>query len=171
MKSDFTAGIQAPKADKNIPKYMTLQELHKLFTCLEHDPRPLRIRNELMFKLLATTGMRRQVLVDLTWEQVNLENQTILVQGKGRKERLLPLHPIVLPLFQDYKETLLEQQKHYSEPIFYIQKNKPLNPRRLHKIFKGVSRTGWLTRSPIFSSSFEAYVCYLTITRSTRKQR
>ncbi|WP_430178668.1 tyrosine-type recombinase/integrase [Peribacillus simplex] len=30
----------------------------------------------------------------------------------------------------------MEQQKHYSEPIFYNQKNKPLNPRGLHKIFK-----------------------------------
>ncbi|MFF2456883.1 tyrosine-type recombinase/integrase [Peribacillus simplex] len=133
MKSDFTAGIQAPKADKNSPKY--LQELHKLFTYVEHDLRPQRVRNELMFKLLATTGMRRQELVDLTWEQVNLENQTILVRGKGRKERLLPLHPIVLPIFQDYQETLLEQQKHYSEPNFYNRKNKPLNPRGLLKIF------------------------------------
>jgi site-specific recombinase XerD len=58
MKSDFTAGIQAPEADKYLPKYMTLQELHKLFTCLEHDLRPQRIRNELMFKLLATTVIR-----------------------------------------------------------------------------------------------------------------
>ncbi|MFE4706126.1 tyrosine-type recombinase/integrase [Peribacillus simplex] len=63
-----------------------------------------------MFKLPATTGMRRQELVDLIWVQVNLENQKILVRGKGIKERLLPLHPIVLPLFQDYKETLFEQQ-------------------------------------------------------------
>ncbi|TKH06693.1 hypothetical protein FC682_04075 [Peribacillus simplex] len=39
--------------------------------------------------------------------------------------------------FQDYKETLLYQQKHYSEP-FYNQKNKPLNPRGLHKIFKEI---------------------------------
>ncbi|WP_235179083.1 tyrosine-type recombinase/integrase [Bacillus cihuensis] len=138
MKSDFTAGIQAPKADKKLPKYMTLQELHKLFTYLEHDPRPQRIRNELMIKLLATTGMRRQELVDLTWEQINLNNQTILIRGKGKKERLLPLHPIVLPLFHIYKETLLEQQKHYSEPIFYNQKNKSLNPRGLHKIFKEI---------------------------------
>ncbi|MED3691916.1 hypothetical protein P4534_24510 [Peribacillus butanolivorans] len=38
MKSDFTAGIQAHKADKNSPspKYMNLQELHKLFTYLEN---------------------------------------------------------------------------------------------------------------------------------------
>jgi integrase len=48
-----------------------------------------------MFKLLATTGMTRQELVDLTWVQVNVENQTI--SGRG-KERRLPLHLIALPI-------------------------------------------------------------------------
>ena len=76
--------------------------------------------------------------MDLTWEQINLNNQTILVRGKGKKELLLSFYPIVLPLFHVYKETLLEQQKHYSEPIFYNQRNKSLNPRGLHKIFKEI---------------------------------
>lgn len=83
---------------------MTLQELHKLFTCLEHDLRPQRIRNELMFKLLATTGMRRQELVDLTWEQVNLENQTILVRGKGKKNASSPFIPLSYRYFMTIKK-------------------------------------------------------------------
>lgn len=57
-----------------------------------------------MFKLLATTGMRRQELVDLTWEQVNLESQTILVRGKGRKERLLPFIPLSYRYFKTIKK-------------------------------------------------------------------
>lgn len=85
MKSDFIAGIQAPKADKNLPKYMTLQELQKLFSYLEHDPRPQRIRNELMFKLLATPGMRRQELVDLTWEQVKFRKSNDFSSRKREK--------------------------------------------------------------------------------------
>ncbi|MEH7345560.1 tyrosine-type recombinase/integrase [Bacillus sp. JJ1532] len=136
MKSDFTAGIQAPKSDKKLPKYMTLQELHKLFAYLEQDQRSQAIRNELMFKLLAATGMRRQELVDLIWEQVDLDNNTILVRGKGKKERLLPLHKIVLPLFQAYRQRPSEQQNYYSEPIFYNKNNKQQNPHGLHKIFK-----------------------------------
>lgn len=138
MKSDFTAGIQAPKSDKKLPKYMTLQELQKLFVYLEHDDRPQALRNECMFKLLATTGMRRQEIVDLIWEQVNLDNNTILIRGKGKKERLLPLHPLVVKIFQQYKNSLSEQQKHYSEPIFYNRNNQKLNPRGLHKIFKEI---------------------------------
>ncbi|MET1030616.1 MAG: integrase, partial [Domibacillus tundrae] len=65
MESDFMAGIQAPKSDKNLPVYMSLEELKKLFHFLEKDERTLAYRNNLLFKLLATSGMRRQELVDL----------------------------------------------------------------------------------------------------------
>ena len=38
-----------------------------------------------MFKLLATTGLRRSELVSLTWEQVHLVNETIRIDEKGKK--------------------------------------------------------------------------------------
>ncbi|MGJ9385586.1 tyrosine-type recombinase/integrase [Salipaludibacillus sp. CF4.18] len=138
MKVDFMAGIQAPKSDKNLPVYMSLVDLKRLFAFLEKDQRSLAVRNEVMFKLLATTGMRRQEIVDLTWGQLDLHVNTILVKGKGKKERLLPLHPIVIPLITSYRDLLMEQQKHYSEPIFCNKNGDQLNPRGLHKIFKEV---------------------------------
>ncbi|WP_246399460.1 tyrosine-type recombinase/integrase [Peribacillus huizhouensis] len=42
--------------------------------------------------------MRRQELVDLTWEQIDFYNGTVLIFGKGKKERLLPLEFNPLPL-------------------------------------------------------------------------
>lgn len=71
-----------------------------------------------MFKLLATTGMRRSELVVLTWEQMDLESNTVLIRGKGNKERLLPLHYLVIPLFYRYRDSLLEERLHPDEPVF-----------------------------------------------------
>lgn len=133
---DFTAGIEAPKHDKLLPVYMTLIELKKLFKYLEVDNRPSSIRNELIFKLFATTGMRRQELVDLTWQQIDFHQQTIRIFGKGKKERLLPLHPIVIPLFKKYHEALLVNETHSSEPIFLNSRKEKFNPRGLHVLFK-----------------------------------
>ncbi|MFJ7952804.1 tyrosine-type recombinase/integrase [Lysinibacillus sp. NPDC096418] len=50
---------------------MTLTHLQQLFSYLERDQSRISMRNELMFKLLATTGLRRSELVSLTWEQVD----------------------------------------------------------------------------------------------------
>lgn len=115
---------------------MTLQELQKLFRYLENDTGRFAITNHLMFKLLATTGMRRSELVDITWEQLDLFNNTIRIHGKGKKERLLPLHPMIVPLIVDYKNSLPEYLLHPSQPVFINKNGDRLNPRGLHKIFK-----------------------------------
>lgn len=65
IETDFMAGIKAPKADKRLPVYLTHSEVKKLFQVLENDTRKAARRNELMIKFLATTGLRRQELVDL----------------------------------------------------------------------------------------------------------
>ncbi|WP_227936414.1 tyrosine-type recombinase/integrase [Alkalihalobacillus deserti] len=136
IQGDFMVGIKAPKSDSKLPTYMNMDELKKLFAYLEHDESGLARRNETMIKLLATTGMRRQELVDLTWEQIDFYNETIRIYGKGKKERLLPLHSIIIPLLKAHKESLKEYQTHPKEPIFYNKNGQRLNPRGLHKIFK-----------------------------------
>ncbi len=50
-------GIDTPKTDSKLPTYMSLPELQKLFRFLEQDNSRIAIRNHLLFKLLATTGM------------------------------------------------------------------------------------------------------------------
>lgn len=136
IKDNFMAGIETPKAQKKLPVYMRLSELQQFLRYLEGHEHPYALRNELMFKLLATTGMRRSELVSLTWEQIDLENNTVLIRGKGNKERLLPLHPMVLSLFPQYMEGLLEERLHPNEPVFTSYRHVPLNARSLHRLFK-----------------------------------
>ena len=127
-----------PKTDSKLPTYMSLSELRKLFHFLEQDNSRMAMRNHLLFKLLATTGMRRSEIVEITWEQIDLSNNTIRIYGKGKKERLLPLHPMVVPLMKSYMESLEEYQLHPSQPVFLNKNGKKLNPRGLHKIFKEI---------------------------------
>ncbi|USG68255.1 tyrosine-type recombinase/integrase [Brevibacillus ruminantium] len=133
---EFMVGIQAPKTDKKLSVYMKLIELQQLFRFLESDQRKFALRNHVMFKLLATTGMRRQELVDLTWEQIDLEWNTVRIYGKGNKERVLPLHPMVLPLIQRYREQVEPYRLHPKEPVFTNYLGEILDPRGLHRIFK-----------------------------------
>ncbi|WP_160846681.1 tyrosine-type recombinase/integrase [Pontibacillus yanchengensis] len=84
LSSDFMAGIKYPKSDTKLPVYMNLQELKQLFAGLDKDERPLSLRNEAMIKLLATTGMRKQELISLTWDQLDFYNETIRIFGKKR---------------------------------------------------------------------------------------
>jgi integrase/recombinase XerD len=133
---DFMAGIETPKLDNRLANYMSMKDLKKLLSYLEKSESRFALRNHLLFRLLATSGMRRQEVIDLTWQQIDLDNQTVKVFGKGKKERLLPLHPSVIELFHDYQEGLLEYQLHPKEPVFLNKYGKKFNPRGLHIIFK-----------------------------------
>lgn len=145
MGTDFMAGIKAPKSDSKLPVYMNMEELKRLFSFLEsHTVHPLDLRNETMFKLLATTGMRRQEVVDLTWEQIDFFNETILIFGKGKKERLLPLHSMMLPLLKKYKQSLQDYQTHPKEPVFRNRHGRTLTPQGLQVIFKDVLKKAGL---------------------------
>lgn len=59
-------------------------------------------RDNIFFHLLAYTGMRRAEIVGLRWDDgddsssvLRLGDHTIRVIGKGRKPRLVPIHPIL----------------------------------------------------------------------------
>lgn len=107
LENDFMIGIERPKTDDKLPVYMTLPELQKLFRYLDQNNGRFGLRNNLMFKLLATSGMRRSELVNLIWEQIDLTNNTVNIYGKGKKERLVFLHPITLLLFEQYRNSKL----------------------------------------------------------------
>ncbi|WP_092276447.1 tyrosine-type recombinase/integrase [Brevibacillus centrosporus] len=136
ITNEFMVGIQTPKTDKKLPVYMKLVELQQLFRLLEADQRKFALRNHVIFKLLATTGMRRQELVDLTWEQIDLECNAVRIYGKGNKERILPLHPMVLPLILEYRGKVEPYRLHPKEPVFTNYLGDSLDPRGLHRIFK-----------------------------------
>ncbi|MFJ7887140.1 tyrosine-type recombinase/integrase [Lysinibacillus xylanilyticus] len=123
---------------------MTLKDLKQLFDYLERSQSRFSMQNEIMFKLLATTGLRRSELVSLTREQVDLVSETIRINGKGKKDRILPLHPHLMPLLASYKVSLRSYQIYPSEPVFFNKNRKALDPRGLHVIFKDVLKKAGL---------------------------
>lgn len=68
---------------------------------------------KVMIGILATTGIRIQELLDMTWEDIDFEKCAIRVKGKGKKERIVYTLPEQL-------ETLREVQtlNHVSGQIF-----------------------------------------------------
>lgn len=136
IQTNFMHGIEKPKLDKSLPVYMTLDELKCFLNYLNRADNRFALRNKAMFMLLVLTGMRRSELVNLTWRQLDLVNKTIRILGKGKKERIVPLHPSVVPVLIDYREAQGETLTNDNSWIFLNKNGTKLNPRGLHKIFK-----------------------------------
>lgn len=63
---------------------------------------PLAQRNHLLLHILYATGMRRAEVISLTDNSISFSNNTIRVVGKGNKERVIPIAPLLSKEIQEW---------------------------------------------------------------------
>jgi integrase/recombinase XerC len=81
--------LTRPRVEKKLPTYLTVQEVfHLLDTVKEEDlPSHRPIRDKAIFEVLYATGIRCAELTNIRIEDINFDEKTILITGKGRKQR------------------------------------------------------------------------------------
>ena len=84
------ADVQAPRAWKALPKFLSTDEVDKLLAAPDtSDPRG--IRDRALIELFYATGLRVSEMVSLRQQDLNLESGYLTCTGKGRKQRLVPI--------------------------------------------------------------------------------
>ena len=85
-------GIPAPKAAKRLPQTLNVDEIDQLLK-LKKDGAPvdeLNIRDIAMMELMYACGLRLSELSSLSLQDIDWQQQSIQVTGKGQKQRRLP---------------------------------------------------------------------------------
>ncbi|MFA6627744.1 MAG: tyrosine recombinase, partial [Bacilli bacterium] len=93
--------ISSPKLDKPLPKFLYFEELDALFESINTST-ALGKRNMAILELLYGTGMRVSELCQLNVQDFDFYNNNLIVLGKGRKERYLPMYDHMKNALQDY---------------------------------------------------------------------
>ena len=109
--------ISNPKKDKKLPNFLNYEEMNKIFESIKTDT-PLGIRNRCIVELLYDTGIRVSELVNIKLEDIDKEKQTILIFGKGKKERIVYFGDYLSEILNLYltksrNELIKEEQNSY----------------------------------------------------------
>ncbi len=103
IAADPTADLAAPGQWKQLPKFLTLEEVDLLLAA--PDPAtPQGGRDRAMLQLLYATGLRVSELVGLPLRALHREMGLLRVRGKGDKERLTPVGRDALTAIESYLE-------------------------------------------------------------------
>lgn len=94
--------FSAPKIEKKLPHFLTEDEIEILLNTAEQDTASTGMRNRVMLYLLYVTGMRISELVTLKIDDIYFDTSFIKIFGKGGKERLVPIPPMMLDLVRTY---------------------------------------------------------------------
>lgn len=105
---DPTQGVDLPRKTKTLPKVLSEDEITLLLNTARTDTTAEGVRGAALLEILYATGMRVSELVSLPLSVLRLQppeqtvSNTLIIQGKGRKERLVLLTPPAIDALQSY---------------------------------------------------------------------
>lgn len=99
--------LKFPKKEKYLPNVFNVDDIFTLLD-LPDKSTPMGMRDALILELLYGTGVRVSELVGLDRNAVDLNGMRILVRGKGKKERIVPLAPEIVSLIKDYYKVMYD---------------------------------------------------------------
>ena len=82
------ANVSAPKREHRLPTILTKEHLSALIQSADQDT-PQGLRNRAILELMYAAGVRLSEVVALDLQHLNLGERTLLVRGKGNKERMV----------------------------------------------------------------------------------
>ncbi len=98
-------GLRSPKGECRLPGYLGRREVDLLFERAEAGAEQNTLegtRTLVVLELLYGSGLRLSELQQLDWEEMDTGRGLVLVRGKGRKERVVPLTQAALRALARY---------------------------------------------------------------------
>ena len=129
--------LDRPKAGRHLPKVLSVEQTDELLSSIDTS-KPLGIRDDALFELIYSCGLRISEACSLKVSNVHFEERLILVHGKGDKERLVPFGEIAAQKLQKYMEEVrpeLVKGRNISE-VFVNYKGEPISRKGVWKRFQ-----------------------------------
>jgi len=133
--------ILTPKQDKNIPAYLTVDEMFHLLDSIKVDSLA-GLRNRAIFETMYSSGVRVSELAGLNVTDVDFGGCVIRVLGKGGKERIVPVGSKALHAVRAYIEKLRGEGVSSDEngPLFLNKSRGRLTTRSIARILENFVR-------------------------------
>jgi len=130
--------LKRPRIDKKLPIHFSVDELFHLLDAIKNEALPTRhpVRDKTIFELLYATGVRCSELVNICIQDINLDEKTIRIFGKGKKERIVLFGDKAREKILQYYATERPEIQDQQEPLFMNYRYEKLTPRSVQRIVK-----------------------------------
>ena len=123
------SGVRAPRQPRTLPKVLDVDAVMRL---LDSRPDgPLGYRDLAMLELLYSSGMRLSELVGLDCDDLDMAAGEVLVLGKGRVERRLPVGRLALKALRGWLDARAKMAKPEETALFVGQRGRRLSTRNV----------------------------------------
>lgn len=142
INSNPAKGLKGGFVGKRNPKYLTLQKSKELLSSSIKSEQRNKIRNYAITCLFLNCFLRvsEVVKIDIADLKIDDSEQTIIIHGKGNKERMLYLNAAVCEAIKEYmkirEEIVKENPNCDRDALFLSSRNKRISKRTIQTIIK-----------------------------------
>ena len=133
---DPTVALDSPRQAHRIPKFLSEKEVDILLVTARLRPGVEGLRLIALLEIMYATGLRVSELVEMPMSAISRDKLTLVIRGKGEKERIVPLSEPARDALEDY---LVIRDN-------FIPK-KGTTPLMRNRLFPSRSKDGHLTRA------------------------
>jgi integrase/recombinase XerD len=148
--SNPASDLEMPRREMRLPKaVLTAAEVERVMATA--DPATVQgLRNRAILETFYATGMRRKELVALKLFDLDFERETVFIrQGKGKKDRLVPIGPRALSWLNQYLKTVRPELVVRLDEghVFLNDTGEPFTPGAMTELVRRLVRRASLTKT------------------------
>lgn len=148
LQADPSELLESPQIGFQLPEVLTLDEIDNLINSIDLSTREGQ-RNRAILETLYSCGLRVTELCQLKLSDLYLDEGFIKVEGKGNKQRLVPISPRAIHELQLYfmDRNLANIQKGYEDYVFISKRGKNLSRIMIFHFIKELAEAIGLTKN------------------------
>ncbi len=142
VQQNPAALVSAPKLPKKLPRVPTIEEINTVLDGEIGDAATFPERDRVILELLYGCGIRNSELIGIGLQDIRWSNEAILVRGKGKKERYVPLGDTAAEAIRAYipKRQQVVSEYRTSTPALLINlRGGRLTTRSVGRIVKRIA--------------------------------
>ena len=130
VKLSPCTGIRAPKAAKKLPHALSPDDAGRLMNINDDDGNhALALRDKAMFELFYSSGLRLSELIGLDVDDINTQEGSVRVTGKGNKTRIVPVGAKALAAIAEWRAARAVMAVPHESGLFLNRTGTRLGPR------------------------------------------
>lgn len=120
--------IESPQLNRELPDVLSVEEIDAMIAAIPSG-KDESLRNHAIIETLYGSGLRVSELVATRISRIDLKEALMIVEGKGNKQRLVPVSPTAVDLITEYlhARSLLKIQPSGQDILFLNRRGAPLS--------------------------------------------
>lgn len=137
LEEDPTEFLETPKLSRDLPDVLSIEEIDAMISVIPPDKEE-SLRNHAIIETMYGSGLRVTELVEARLSRLDMEERMLIVEGKGSKQRIVPVSPVAISLIKEWLEQRggMKIKPEGKDIIFLNRRGAPLTRVMIFYIIK-----------------------------------